>query len=99
MEDARSAAAVAWLSGTARVEAGRGAGACPEGGIERVRRTNLYRVEQVADLPFIGRDDALQHRAPGARAARNQQLLIDGGSGRDHVRLVGRGAPSERANP
>ena len=68
----------------------RGGGSnLPGGRVERACRANLDGVQQVADFSFIGRDDALQHRAPGARAARDAAAAHRRRRGRDHVRLAG----------
>ena len=47
------------------------------------------KVQQIADLAFLRRDDALEHRALRTCSARDQHLFIDGRSSRDDVRLLG----------
>jgi hypothetical protein len=55
--------------------------------IESVRRAQGYGLEQVADFAFVLREHALEDGAAGARSARDEDLLVNGRSGGDDVRL------------
>jgi len=54
-------------------------------GIEVFRRSGGDGVEQTADRPLLGRNDAFDERESGARPARNQHLAVDSRRRGGHV--------------